>query len=428
LPKIYNSTILTLAAVQLIQSIAMGLPMSFFPNYAISLGATVASIGVFTSSFMLSFAIMAPRMGALSDKYGRKKVMVLGIAADIVLGIATGLSPSWEWLLIIRFVNGAVSGGAMLAAEALLQDNVEPGQRGEAAGFIMAASMVGRNVGPLIGGAVQWFSLNTLNMGTLWSYRIPYFVDSSFSVLLIIMVYIWVKEPKEHHELRIKAQAISGDLKITGTMRVLQVNAFMTGIGVGFIMPIMVLFFNDKFGMDALEIGTIMSISGMIGLFASFTAGRVADKMGRKPMIGAGNYLSQLFGFILPFTGDPAQASVAMSARSLGFNVSQPAFQALRADLVAPQHRGKFFGLMSRYFTAGDVIGPIIGAWLYDTYRNEVFHVAGVTVPGIGITFFINSLIGVVGTTMLMLLVREPKPDERAGRLPITELLGDSED
>jgi MFS family permease len=166
----------------------------------------------------------------------------------------------------------------------------------------------------------------------------------------------------------------------------------------------------------------------MIGLVASFTAGRVADKMGRKPMIGAGNYLSQLFGFILPFTGDPAQASVAMSARSLGFNVSQPAFQALRADLVAPQHRGKFFGLMSRYFTAGDVIGPIIGAWLYDTYRNEVFHVAGVTVPGIGITFFINSLIGVVGTTMLMLLVREPKPDERAGRLPITELLGDSED
>ena len=425
--KIYNRTILTLAAVQLIQSIAMGLPMSFFPNYAISLGATIASIGVFTSSFMLSFAIMAPRMGSLSDKYGRKKVMILGIAADIFFGVATGLAPSWEWLLIMRFLNGAVSGGAMLAAEALLQDNVEPGQRGEVSGFIMAASMAGRNIGPLIGGAVQWFSFYSLKLDIVWSYRVPYFVDSGFSVLLIMMVYFWIKEPKEHHELRMKAQAIGGALKITGAMKVLLVNAFMSGVGVGFIMPIMVLFFNDKFGMDALEIGAIMSVSGLIGLVASFAAGRVADKVGRKPMIGAGNYLSQLFGFILPFTGDAVQASVAMSARSLGFNVSQPAFQALRADLVPPQHRGKFFGLMGRYFTAGDVVGPIIGAWLYSAYRNDVFYIAGVMVPGIGITFFINSLIGVIGTSMLMLLVREPKPEERAGRLPTVEPMGDGE-
>lgn len=396
--------------------------MSFFPNYAISLGAAVSSIGVFTSSFMLSFAIMAPRMGVLCDKYGRKKVMLLGIGADVIFGVATGLVPGWEWLLLVRFINGAVSGAAMLAAEALLQDNVEPNQRGEAAGFIIAAGMVGRNIGPLIGGAVQWFSYNNLNLDTLWSYRVPYFVDSSFSVLLIIMVTMWVKEPKEHRELRMRARAISGDLKVTGAMRVMLFYTFMNGMGVGFIMPIMVLFFNDKFGMGALEIGTIMSISGMIGLLASFAAGRVADRVGRKPMVGIGNYISQIFGSLLPFTGHPTQASLAMSVRSMGFNMSQPAFQALRADLVPPQHRGKFFGLMHRYFTAGDVLAPIVGAWLYSIYRLEVFHVAGFTIPGIGITFFINSLIGLVGTTTLMILIKEPKPDERATRLPSVEL------
>jgi DHA1 family multidrug resistance protein-like MFS transporter len=418
LPKIVNRTILILAAVQFIQSIAMGLPMSFFPSYAISLGAAVASIGIFTSSFMLSFAIMAPRMGALSDKYGRKNVMMLGIAGDILFGVATGLVPSWEWLLVIRFINGAVSGGAMLAAEALLQDNIEPHQRGETAGLMMAAGMVGRNIGPLIGGAVQWFSLNTLALDTVWSYRVPYFVDSAFSVLLIGMVYFMVQEPKEHKELRMKAVAASGDLKLTGTMKILLVNAFMSGIGLGFIMPIMVLFYVDKFGLDAMGIGAIMSISGFIGLAASWVAGKYADKVGRKPLIGFGNYLSQLFGFILPFTGDATQASVAMSARSLGFNMSMPAFQALRADLVPPQHRGKFFGLMSRYFTAGDVIGPIIGAWLYSTFRGDTFYVAGLAVPGIGITFFINSIIGILGTTLVMLYVKEPKPEERAARLP----------
>jgi MFS family permease len=232
------------------------------------------------------------------------------------------------------------------------------------------------------------------------------------------MVFLLVQEPKEHRELRMRATAASGELKMTSTMKILLVNAFMSGIGVGFIMPIMVLFFNDKFGLDAMGIGAIMSVSGFVGLAASWVAGKFADKVGRKPLIGAGNYLSQFFGFILPLTGDATQASVAMSARSLGFNMSMPAFQALRADLVPPQHRGRFFGEMSRYFTAGDVIGPIIGAWLYSTYRAEVFNVAGFTVPGIGITFFVNSLIGIIGTTIVMLYVKEPKPEERAARLP----------
>ncbi|MBN1682480.1 MFS transporter [Candidatus Bathyarchaeota archaeon] len=416
--KIYNRTVLILAGLQFIQSIAMGLPMSFFPNYAVSLGASIASIGIFTSSFMLSAALMAPRMGGLADKYGRKKLMMLGIFSDIILGVLTGLAPSWEWLLFIRFVNGAVSSGAMLAADALLQDNIEPENRGETAGFMMAAGMVGRNIGPLIGGTVQWLSINALNFDILTSYRVPYFVDSGFSVLLILLVYFFIKEPKEHHELMQRAREAGGKLVYTDTMKVILINAFMMGIGVGFIMPIMVLFYNDKFGMGALEIGTIMSISGFIGLFASFIAGRFADKMGRKPLIIIGNYLSQFFGFILPFTGNPTQAGITMSARSLGFNMSQPAFQALRADLVPPQHRGAFFGQMNRFFTAGDVIGPIIGAWIYSQYRTEVFNLAGIIVPGIGITFFINSLIGFLGTTTLLLFVKEPKPEERATRLP----------
>ncbi len=260
--------------------------------------------------------------------------------------------------------------------------------------------------------------MNILNLSELWSYRIPYFVDSSFSVLLIAMVYLFVREPKEHHELRMQAQSLGSPFKLTRTMKTLLAFAFMNGIGVGFIMPIMVLFFNDKFGMDALEIGLIMSISGIVGLIASYAAGRVADKLGRKTMIGAGNYLSGIFGLILPFTGDTFQASTALTARSLGFNTSQPAFQALRADLVEPQHRGKFFGQMGRYFTAGDVLGPIIGAWLYSAYSAETFILLNVSVPGISLTFIVNALIGVIGTTMLMLMVREPKPEERAKRLP----------
>lgn len=141
--KSLGSTLIILGAVQLIESLAVALPISFFPNYVIGLGASVASVGLFTSSFMIAFAVLSPKMGAITDKYGRKRLMLAGIASDVILGTLTGLVPSWEWLLLIRIMNGAVSSGAMLASETLLMDLVEPSRRGEASGFIISMNMIG---------------------------------------------------------------------------------------------------------------------------------------------------------------------------------------------------------------------------------------------------------------------------------------------
>ncbi len=128
--KLMSGPILVLGLVQLIESLAFALPLSFFPNYVLGLGASVASIGLFTSSFMIAFAIMSPRMGGLIDRYGRNRMMVYGIATDVLFGTITGLAPSWQWLLLIRLLNGAVSSAAMLATEAYLVEVVDPSRRG----------------------------------------------------------------------------------------------------------------------------------------------------------------------------------------------------------------------------------------------------------------------------------------------------------
>jgi MFS family permease len=203
-------------------------------------------------------------------------------------------------------------------------------------------------------------------------------------------------------------------VELTRPLRILLVNGFVSGIGVGFIIPIMVLFYMDRFGMDPVAIGTIISISGFIGLLASYVAGRFADRVGRKPLIGLGNYVSRLAGLALPFTRSITEAGVVVSVRSLGFNVSMPAFRALRADLVPPEVRGRMFGLFGTAFTAGSVVGPILGTWIYDTYRFTTFRVLGLAVPGYGIPFIINSALGILTTTMIMLLIEEPTAEDRA--------------
>lgn len=358
--------ILILGAVQLIESLAIALPISFFPNYVISLGASVASVGLFTSSFMIAFAVLSPKMGALSDQYGRKRLMVAGIFMDVILGALTGLVPSWEWILLIRVINGAVSSAAMLASETLLMDMVEPHQRGEASGFIMSMNMIGRNLGPMVGGGIQWLVLN-MGYSEIMSYRVPYFVDSLFAAVALVIVYFYIKEPERKTEGGRKGMGGNGgEIVWTNPLKIIFVNSFISGVGVGFIIPIMVLFYTDRFGMSPVGIGTIISISGFIGLMASYVAGRYSDKIGRQPLIGFGNYVSRIAGGLLPFTANITQAGIVVSVRSLGFNISMPAFRALRADLIPPEIRGRMFGLfgmafrleawLARYWVLGSMI------------------------------------------------------------------------
>jgi len=406
--------IITLGAVQLVESLAVALPLSYFPNYVVELGASVASIGLFTSSFMIAFAVLSPKMGSLADKYGRKRLMMFGVASDVVLGVLTGLVPSWEWLLAIRMLNGAVSSAAMLASETLLIDLVDPRRRGEASGFIMSMNMIGRNLGPMLGGGIQWLAVAS-GFSVLMSYRIPYFVDSLLALVALVMVWLLISEPEQRTAPRRGVGAGEAPKVVfTTPLKLLMVNSFVSGIGVGFIIPIMVLFYTDRFGMSPVGIGAIISVSGFIGLLASYVAGRFSDRVGRKPLIGFGNYVSRLAGLVLPFTRSITEAGIVVSVRSLGFNVSMPAFRALRADLVPPEVRGRLFGLFGTAFTAGSVIGPIIGTWIYSTYRLTTFNVMGLAVPGYGVPFIINSVLGLLTTTMIMLLIKEPSDEEKA--------------
>jgi len=409
-PKIYSGSVLVLGLVQLIETIAMSIPLSYYPNYIIGLGASVASVGFFTSSFMLTSAIMSPRLGGLSDKHGRKKIIIIGLIGDVIFGILTGLVPSWYWLLLVRIINGAVSSAAMVGAEALLMDSVSPHQRGEASGFVMSMGMVGRNIGPLFGGTIQSISYSQ-GLDLLDSYRVPYFVDSAMAILALLLVLWKIQDIRVDNHLTKGIQSESSSdvakVPISFSFKVLLTCTFVNGMGVGFLVPIMALFYNDKFGIEPIEIGLILSISGFVGLLASWAAGRISDRAGRKPLIAAGGLLSRFSGFALPLTGDVTQAAAVLSARSLGFNVSMPALRALRADLSPAEARGRFFGMYRTAFDIGDILGPILGTYLYDLHRFRNFELGGLMLPGYGIPFFVNSILGMVTTIMMLVLVKE---------------------
>lgn len=427
--RLYSGDVLVLGAVSFIESLAFSIPFAYFPNYALSLGATVASIGLFTSSFMAASALLSPKIGSASDKIGRKRLMLWGLLGDVIFGALTGLVPTWHWLLLIRTVNGAVTAAATLPAEALLIDKVPVHRRGEAVGFVASCAIIGRNVGPAFGGSTQFVASQFLDV--ISSYRVPYFIDAAFAMLAMVLVAWKISEKPTASATTSSNSRVNPDssspskppkVKYPSAFKILLLCAFANGIALGFILPITALFFQDKFGIEPIVIGSIMTIAGLAGFLASWIAGRISDRLGRKPLIAIGGFSTRCCGIVLPFTANVGQAAFFLSIRSLGFNIFMPAMQALRADVVPKEVRGKMFGLYNTFFNAGDIVGPIISTVLYDIYRTASWNIGGITVPGYGIPFFVNSILGIVTTSVLIAFVKETVDTTQRGKKGLASL------
>jgi len=84
-----------------------------------------------------------------------------------------------------------------------------------------------------------------------------------------------------------------------------------------------------------------------------------------------------------------------------------PSMRALLADLTPEESRGRLFGLYNSFFTAGDIAGPVIATYLYDLFRFHSWKLGGLALPGYGVPFYVNSLIGIASIIILLAFVKE---------------------
>ncbi len=411
--KVYSMSVIVLSLASLIENLAFMLSASYFPYYAESLGAKIEYVGIFSAAFLITSAILSQRFGDLSDRIGRKKLIQTGLLADVFLGTLTGLLQNWTLLLVVRALNGIATAAVSAPAEASLIDQVPKHKKGEALGFFLTMSMIGWFTGPVFGGSVQLFAEKQMGLRLENSYRVPFFVDSLLAVVAMGLVAWKVKETRGDNvrlvELKDNVVKLSGS--VLRSLRVLYVTALANGFAVGFIAVVGVLFLGDILNIPTFERGLILSISGFVGIFCNFIAGKTADVIGRKPLITLGSLSSRLASIALPFSTNLIEATGIMIFRSLGINIAMPATRALRADLVPAEVRGKLFGRLQAFFSAGMIIGTLLGPWIFYLYTDEVFRITWpieLSIRGHGLPFFISAALGLTALALLLIFVEEP--------------------
>lgn len=385
----------------------------FSPLYITSLGASIASVGLFISAFTLASAVFSPSIGKLSDRVGRKKLILWGLAGDVLFGVLTGLVPSWRWLLVVRLLNGAVSAAATLPTEALIVDSVYRSKRGEALGFTSACAMAGRWTGPVFGGSIQWLT-RSLGVSLANSYRVPYFVDSLLAVLAFALVYFKVRDT---HPKQVQVGTDTPQkkrMRLTPSMKAMMFFGFTYGGAIGLTMPLTALLYSDKFGVEPITIGAIISATGLVGLASSWLAGRFSDKVGRKPVIAIGEGLGRVMGYLLPLMPSVNMTALCHFFRKTGFSISRPAMDALKADVAPPDHRGEYFGVYQIAYRVGDITFPTIGTYLYATYFSTDFTIAGLTIAGYALPYFLSSTLGLMGLLAVLLVAKTGTESEQA--------------
>ncbi len=361
--------------------------------------------GVLMALFMLTRAFLARFFGIYSDKAGRKKIVVAGVALYALISFLYVIVPTLEWLYVVRALQGVASAMVWPVAEALLMDSVAPTVRGRAMGLYMAATTFSFIGGPALGVALYKIGVYMLGIREVGAaLRFPFLV-MAIAGLATVALALLIQEAHHPRPMRKGEKPVELRGANKRSVEALYVIGFANGVGMGLVAPFMLLYLVEFVTSDPAAIAYITLVSGVAGILATYPAGYLSDKIGRRALIAWGILLSRTTTLFIPFARTVESLTAVATARSITFNAYTPAFRALQADLVPKELRGRVFGTVQMFFNIGAVVGPLIGGPLYRAYADTMLG----PIPGVAVSFLASAVLGYIALAVFLAYVREPE-------------------
>ena len=380
---------------------------------SISASEAVVEIGLMMSTFMATRSIIAAISGWLGDVFGKKKIISLGLILYIAIGLLYAIIISVDQLIILRAFQGIASGMVWPVAQALLADSVSRGFRGRAISIYTMFSNVARIIGPMIGVFAYSFAVHILGFrDPVLAFRAPTVLISIFCLpALIASLFIVEFRLNNKSRRNFNLNSLFGDFKnlsrdVRRSLYVIFINGLANGIAAGIFMSIAMAYAIEYVVKDPAIIGGLMSLSAIVGLIAAYPGSWLSDKIGRKPIVIATMIPSRAAVILIPYARDLNTLTIVFLARMVSFNISMPVMRALQADIVSSEMRGRVFGLQQAFSNIGMMIGPLIGSYLYYSFKNIIITS---WLPGIAIPFIIGGLIGFSTLILFTIFVTEPR-------------------
>lgn len=382
MPRV-KSPIAVIAFTVFIDLVGFGIVIPILPLYAQHFGASPFTIGCIVGIYSAMQFICAPLLGKLSDRIGRRPVLLVSIAGTAVGFLLMGLARSLWMLFAARIIDG-ITGGNISTAQAYIADVTPPQQRSRAMGILGAAFGVGFIIGPAIGGLMSHFSIGA-----------PFFFAAALAAANTLAVYFILPESLAP-ELRghPHASAVPSHLGqlLRGqehqALRRITITYFLVTVAFSMLTATYPLFASHHFGFGAPGIGFIFACIGLVGaLVQGVFMGWLLKRTSDARLILAG-IASLLVGFIwLPVTGAHAALMGATAAIAVGHGLFMAPITGMASRHAGASAQGRILGLMQATASLARLVGPVLGGFLlqYDalaaTYgRTPYWAGAGILV------------------------------------------------
>jgi multidrug resistance protein len=347
-------------AVVFIDSIGYGVVVPVLPLYARQLHVSDFGVGFLFATYAIALLVAAIPMGVLSDRFGRKPFVLLGMFAMAGAFVFYAFAKSYPVLVVARILDGLTAAATWSAGLALLGDRFEEKEMGSKVGWAIAAMAVGGIAGPLLGGT----------LADAIGYRAPFYAIAIACVAGGIAT-LFLVEQKGAQRSRSLGWRMLRPVFTNRNVMLACLITLVTTTGLGLLEPTLPLYFKDTFHMSRTAIGLVFGVTMLLYAIASPVAGKLSDRLGRKrPIITGLLVTAALTPFIAVFKNVPA-VYILMGA----FGASATFFETPSVPLVtdslprsgllgAGNQYGAAFGLLNFFWSLGYALGPLLGGAL----------------------------------------------------------------
>ena len=381
-----RSSIPVLFTTLVIIMMGFGMIIPILPFLVEEFGATGSAVGFLMASYALMQLIFSPIWGALSDRYGRRRILLIGILGNSLAMIFMGLSTELWMLFVSRMLAGLLASATIPTANAIIADSTSDEERGRGMGMLGAAMGIGMVVGPgLSGWLVEQFEVWGL-AGTFSpavnSYLIernlfiPFFISAGFSILSMIVVYFSLPEslPQEKRTSTTNIRA-AGQFKdmwqaMFGPIGFLLVLAFLVSFGLTNFESVFSLFSEHRHHYGPREVGVLLTMVGLVSAIAQGgLIGPLAKKFGEEMVIKASLLLSAVGFIFMLYAFNDLTVYLTTGFFVLSNTMIRPGVSSLTSKR-AKTGQGSAMGLNNSFMSMGRVLGPTLAGLLFDVNIN----------------------------------------------------------
>jgi MFS transporter, DHA1 family, tetracycline resistance protein len=355
-----------------IDLIGFGIIIPLMPLFAEKFGASASTVGLLLMSYSLMQFIFTPVWGRLSDKIGRRPVLLISLTASAIGYLIWAFSNSLEMLFVSRLVAGF--GNANLAvAQAYISDVTTPENRAKGMGMVGAAFGLGFVLGPAIGGIASHLGVGLNHVG---------FIAAAFSIIDLVLTAARLPEPENRSQAghdRFRPDPGFYFRTVTDSRLALPIAIFfISTFAFANMEATLVLLTERYFHYGVAENSWMFAYIGIVIVFVQGgLIGRLSKKLGEKPLVAAGTAMLAVGLLLTPATKEVAGLYVALGLLAVGSGINTPANQSILSKLADPDKVGGVMGVGQSVATLGRILGPIAGGFLFEKVGVQVPYIVG---------------------------------------------------